>query len=74
MKYSKKAPLPRCHPLVHELFARIDALGVPLKTIAARTGCTPHVLTRWKLRNRPKLDNFDEVLQSMGLKLAIVEQ
>jgi hypothetical protein len=61
------------HPLVQELYRLVDATGLPQSAIAARAGYNSRILTEWKRRDTPMLAAFDNVLQALGKKLAIVD-
>jgi len=56
---------------VRELFRTINEQGLNFEDLCQRAGVYGQTVRRWRKRT-PKLDNFEAVLNTMGLELMIL--
>lgn len=68
-----RMPIPEhCHPLVRRFFEAMNEERALRREVSERSGLSPCAITDWR-RKVPRIDNFDAALNTLGLRLEIVE-
>lgn len=64
-----------CSPVMHRLFALVDAQRCGMEAIAERTGIAKDTISQWRRgMYAPKLANIEAVLASLGYRLEVVKE
>ena len=72
MRLFRRLKIPtNTHPLVTQLFEKMNQEQIGLIEMAERSGINKNTISDWKHRCMPRLDNIDACYNVLGLKLEV---
>jgi hypothetical protein len=73
LRWRGKLAVPdRCHPLIKELFRRINEEKATMHELAGRAGCIYSTISDWRYRRNPNLVTLTAVANALGYDIALV--
>lgn len=75
-RWRGKLPIPKsAHPLVRELYRRMNTEAATITEVAETSGLAPAAISDWRYRRQPRVDNLEAAGNVVGLRLAwVVDQ
>lgn len=70
-KFRKLSVPDRAHPLVREMFKRMNHEQIGVLDLARRSGINKNTIRDWRTRTVPTVDNFLACMNVLGLTLEI---
>lgn len=73
-RWRGRIPIPlHTHPLVRQFIRHLNDQQTTMSEVADRAGYRPGTVSSWRYTQVPRLDNFANVLEVLGLELVIRE-